>query len=129
MNKIFDFTHFDESDNKQHASACSRVLSTCYRLRDSDKKIKLDKHQFEISQFPKEHDQFPSLQYVALTHLKPTKNDRLSYRKPYLTEFDKKGRLPVLSNGSEGDVARDAGGKLLRWLEKLEDNDQCQRFF
>ena len=130
MEKLFDLSKFgSEDDSNIHQSKCSRVLGTCYGLRGSKEKTDLTLDDFETGFYPEDHCNWPGQRFCGLKNLKPFKHNNLGLKNDYLYDFKSSGRLPVLSDGANGDVGRDAGGTLYRWLEKCKADGKCQKFF
>ena len=106
---------------------CLVVLGAYLGMRGSQEPTFLKRSQFSFGRFEEQNPSFHGKEFIALEYMDEDKTNKLNVANSHLREIER-CRLPVLSNGKDGDVKNDAGGCLARFYKKLPDSKN-DRFF
>ena len=80
--------------------------------------------------FESNHPLFANLEYWGLSHFDSDKCHKIGKKSGYVRELNELlARFPVLSDGKNGDVARDFGGALKRLVKKIPAHIKTNRLY
>ena len=122
-----DISIFNEDDLKEHQAKVLVILGKYAGFRGSKEPTYLKKDQFTFGTFARDSPIFPSKKYIAIRYMDEDKTNKLNLSTNHLREIEN-CRLPILSDGTKGDLKNDAGGAISRLRTKVP-NTTSDRVF
>jgi hypothetical protein len=120
MGKI-DISLFDESCLHQFQEKMLIIFSTCLGFRGSREHTYFKRCQVGSGFFPSNHPTYPGYEWWGLVEFSSDKTHKLSLSHHHVRDtHEGVGKFPVLSDGTSGPVAKDAGGAIKRYCALLD---------
>ena len=127
---MIDFSKLDESDPTQHKGKLMVGFGMYLGFRGNQEHTYLEFSQLDHGHFPPDHPVYPNYEWWGLNAFHTDKVMKLNLGTDYAREITPSmGRFPVLSDGKFGDVRRDFGGAIKRWVEKFPEEKRTGRIY